>query len=42
VKQPVAAIAPGQSADVQARLLSGPEEERMLERIAPGQELVKD
>ncbi|AKL99779.1 membrane protein insertase YidC [Burkholderia pyrrocinia] len=42
VKQPVAAIAPGQSADVQARLFAGPEEERMLEGIAPGLELVKD
>ncbi|WP_275557400.1 membrane protein insertase YidC [Burkholderia sp. MS455] len=34
--------APGQSADVQARLFAGPEEERMLEGIAPGLELVKD
>lgn len=42
VKQPVAAIAPGQSADVSARLFAGPEEERMLEGIAPGLELVKD
>ncbi|WP_049126878.1 membrane protein insertase YidC, partial [Burkholderia cenocepacia] len=30
------------SADVQARLFAGPEEERMLEGIAPGLELVKD
>ncbi|MFP3519883.1 membrane protein insertase YidC, partial [Pseudomonas sp. SIMBA_077] len=37
-----AAIAPGQSVDVQARLFAGPEEERMLEGIAPGLELVKD
>ena len=42
VKQPVATIAPGQSADVSARLFAGPEEERMLEGIAPGLELVKD
>ncbi len=42
VKQPVAAIAPGQSADVSARLFAGPEEERMLEGVAPGLELVKD
>ncbi|CAN0624312.1 Membrane protein insertase YidC [Burkholderia multivorans] len=42
VKMPVAAIAPGQSADVSARLFAGPEEERMLESIAPGLELVKD
>ncbi|MGU7769670.1 membrane protein insertase YidC [Burkholderia sp. MR1-5-21] len=42
VQQPVGAIAPGQSADVSARLFAGPEEERMLEGIAPGLELVKD
>ncbi|MFX1735522.1 membrane protein insertase YidC [Paraburkholderia sp. A1RI_3L] len=42
VKEPVATIAPGQSADVSARLFAGPEEERMLEGIAPGLELVKD
>jgi YidC/Oxa1 family membrane protein insertase len=42
VKQPVATIAPGQSVDVSARLFAGPEEERMLEGIAPGLELVKD
>jgi YidC/Oxa1 family membrane protein insertase len=42
VKQPVQTIAPGQSADVSARLFAGPEEERMLEGIAPGLELVKD
>ncbi|AXF09648.1 membrane protein insertase YidC [Paraburkholderia sp. SIMBA_055] len=42
VKQPVAAIAPGQTVDVSARLFAGPEEERMLEGIAPGLELVKD
>jgi YidC/Oxa1 family membrane protein insertase len=42
VQQPVQTIAPGQSVDVQARLFAGPEEERMLEGIAPGLELVKD
>ncbi|MEZ0604937.1 membrane protein insertase YidC [Paraburkholderia sp. IW21] len=42
VKQPVPTIAPGQSADVSARLFAGPEEERMLEGVAPGLELVKD
>jgi YidC/Oxa1 family membrane protein insertase len=42
VKEPVPTIAPGQSADVSARLFAGPEEERMLEGIAPGLELVKD
>ena len=42
VQQPVQTIAPGQSVDVQARLFAGPEEERMLEGVAPGLELVKD
>ena len=42
VKEPVPTIAPGQSADVTAKLFAGPEEERMLEGIAPGLELVKD
>ncbi|HTH76934.1 MAG TPA: membrane protein insertase YidC [Trinickia sp.] len=42
VQQPLAAIAPGQSTDVSARLFAGPEEERALEGIAPGLELVKD
>jgi len=42
VKQPLQTIAPGQSVDVSARLFAGPEEERMLEGIAPGLELVKD
>ncbi|MBN3752935.1 membrane protein insertase YidC [Paraburkholderia sp. Tr-20389] len=42
VKQPLQAIAPGQTIDVSARLFAGPEEERMLEGIAPGLELVKD
>ncbi|WP_207005032.1 membrane protein insertase YidC [Trinickia mobilis] len=42
VQQPLKTIAPGQSEDVNARLFAGPEEERMLEGIAPGLELVKD
>jgi YidC/Oxa1 family membrane protein insertase len=42
VQQPVQTIAPGQTVDVAARLFAGPEEERMLEGIAPGLELVKD
>jgi YidC/Oxa1 family membrane protein insertase len=42
VKQPLQTIAAGQSIDVSARLFAGPEEERMLEGIAPGLELVKD
>jgi YidC/Oxa1 family membrane protein insertase len=42
VQQPLQTIAPGQSVDVQARLFAGPEEERMLEGVAPGLELVKD
>ncbi|SDV48416.1 membrane protein insertase YidC [Chitinasiproducens palmae] len=41
-KLPVTAIQPGASADVKARLFAGPEEERMLEGVAPGLELVKD
>ncbi|NIE66504.1 membrane protein insertase YidC [Burkholderia sp. Ax-1719] len=42
VKQPLGTIAPGATDNVQARLFAGPEEERMLEGIAPGLELVKD
>ncbi|MDR5835357.1 membrane protein insertase YidC [Caballeronia sp. LZ034LL] len=42
VKLPAQTIAPGQSVNVDARLFAGPEEERMLEGIAPGLELVKD
>ncbi len=42
VQQPLQTIAPGQTVDVQARLFAGPEEERMLEGVAPGLELVKD
>ncbi|PPB84653.1 membrane protein insertase YidC [Mycetohabitans endofungorum] len=42
MKEPVQSIAPGQSVDVAARLFAGPQEERKLEKIAPGLELVKD
>jgi YidC/Oxa1 family membrane protein insertase len=42
VQEPLASIAPGQSTDVSARLFAGPQEERVLESIAPGLELVKD
>ncbi len=42
VKLPVGTVAPGQSKDIDSRLFAGPEEERMLEGIAPGLELVKD
>ncbi|MBN9370000.1 MAG: membrane protein insertase YidC [Hydrogenophaga sp. SCN 70-13] len=36
------AIAPGQSQTVQARLFVGPQDEKKLETLAPGLELVKD
>ncbi|MEX3606012.1 MAG: membrane protein insertase YidC [Burkholderia sp.] len=42
VKEPVKTIETGQSADVSARLFAGPEEEHVLEGIAPGLDLVKD
>lgn len=35
-------IAPGQSHTAKARLFAGPQDEKMLERVAPGLELVKD
>jgi YidC/Oxa1 family membrane protein insertase len=35
-------IAPGQTVTAQARLFVGPQDEKMLERVAPGLELVKD
>ncbi|HMN19937.1 MAG TPA: membrane protein insertase YidC [Ottowia sp.] len=38
----VASLAPGASATVATRLFVGPQEEKMLEGIAPGLELVKD
>ena len=42
VQQPLGTVAPGATASSEARLFTGPQEERMLEQIAPGLELVKD
>ncbi|HVL07971.1 MAG TPA: membrane protein insertase YidC [Burkholderiaceae bacterium] len=42
VQQPLGTVAPGATASSEARLFTGPQEERMLEKIAPGLELVKD
>ncbi|MGI4814393.1 MAG: membrane protein insertase YidC [Janthinobacterium lividum] len=42
VKETLPQLAPGATESTQARLFVGPEEERMLEGIAPGLELVKD
>jgi YidC/Oxa1 family membrane protein insertase len=39
---PLAAVAPGTTKSVDARFYSGPEDERELEKIEPGLELVKD
>ena len=39
---PLAEIAPGQSKSVSATFFAGPQEENMLESLAPGLELVKD
>jgi YidC/Oxa1 family membrane protein insertase len=39
---PVASIAPGTAKTVDARFYAGPEDERALEKIEPGLELVKD
>jgi len=39
---PLTAIEPGQSKSLQTRLFLGPQEEKVLETIAPGLELVKD
>ena len=39
---PIGAIAPGATAAVDARLFVGPQDEKLLESIAPGLELVKD
>lgn len=36
------AVAPGAAQSVQATLFTGPQEEKMLERVAPGLDLVKD
>ncbi|MDR3383233.1 membrane protein insertase YidC [Cupriavidus basilensis] len=42
VQQPLGSIAPGATVTTDARLFAGPQEERMLEKITPGLELVKD
>jgi YidC/Oxa1 family membrane protein insertase len=39
---PLGAVAPGATVSTNARLYSGPQDEKALERIAPGLELVKD
>ena len=39
---PIGAVAPGQTGAADSRLFVGPQEEKMLESIAPGLELVKD
>jgi YidC/Oxa1 family membrane protein insertase len=39
---PLDAIAPGATKAIDAKLFSGPQEEKMLEALAPGLELVKD
>ncbi|CAG7594925.1 membrane protein insertase YidC [Candidatus Vallotia tarda] len=42
IKEPVKSIAPNESIHVVARLFAGPQEERKLQQIAPGLELLKD
>lgn len=42
IQQPLGQIAPGATVTTDARLFAGPQEERMLEKITPGLELVKD
>lgn len=42
LREPVGAIAPGATVDNDARLFIGPAEERLLEKVAPGLELVRD
>jgi len=39
---PLAELAPGQSKTLSAQLFSGPQEEKVLEALAPGLDLVKD
>lgn len=39
---PVADLAPGQTKTIQTQLFSGPQEEKILEALAPGLDLVKD
>jgi len=42
IQQPLGQLAPGATVSTDARLFAGPQEERMLEQITPGLELVKD
>ncbi len=42
MKAALGEIAPGQSKSFEARLFVGPQEEKLLEQLAPGLELVKD
>jgi len=42
VVQPLGAVAPGATVSTDSRLYSGPQDEKTLETIAPGLELVKD
>lgn len=39
---PIADVAPGKSKSIEATLLAGPQEEKQLEALAPGLDLVKD
>ncbi|HYF18995.1 MAG TPA: membrane protein insertase YidC [Ramlibacter sp.] len=39
---PVATVAPGQAQAINARLFAGPQDERVLEKLEPGLDLVKD
>ncbi|HMS04638.1 MAG TPA: membrane protein insertase YidC [Burkholderiaceae bacterium] len=42
IAAPLPALAPGQTAKAEARFYAGPQEEKRLEAMAPGLELVKD
>lgn len=42
IQEPLGTVAPGANISATARLFAGPQEERMLEGITPGLELVKD
>ncbi len=42
IKQPLAQLAPGASTTAQSQLLIGPQDQRMLEKIAPGLDLTVD
>ncbi|WP_455285127.1 membrane protein insertase YidC [Cupriavidus necator] len=42
LQQPLGEVAPGATVTSDARLFAGPQEEHMLEKVAPGLELVKD